>query len=385
MGRRPAPYAVAVSLSIEALRAQGRSMAVPWWGVPLAIAVVSRLFSLSLLVIGIGLSHSSQVRGDGLTLMDGQWYLDIATTGYHAAGIAAPFGTFHDFAFFPLWPALIALVTRVLPIEPGIVAVVGANVLFCAGAVAFWRLGQRRFGAGAATRGLAFLSFGPAAYIFSLAYSESLFLALAAIALATPVTSRARAVLAAVTQLVRLPGFAISATALATLRAAPRRSLLVLLAAPAAFVAWWCYIAWLTGDPAGYVEGTPSWWAAMGAPAGLFSWRPLWDDAMLRGVVGDVASPLAIVILVAILGAAGLRLWLTAAQRDLGWYCMAVIVPTLLFAHWEQWPRHTVLAIPAFLVLGGWANARGRDVLLVLFAVLQVVFVMQVTYGMMTP
>jgi hypothetical protein len=375
-----------VSASLVGVVGRVRPVVSPWWTVPLGIAFVSRLFSLAWLLLGISIAPQHHQPGNGLIVLDAWWYTEIAQNGYHAQGmLEGGFGMYHDFAFFPGWPALIAMLSRVLPLDTGLVALLAANALFCVGAVLVWRFARPRFGERTANWGLALLAFSPAGYVFSMAYAESLFLVVAALALATPIASRSRAGLAALAQVIRLPGFAISATALVTLRAQPRRSLLVLISAPLVFAAWWLFIAYLTGDPLGYMQGTPSWWRIMGAPTGLFSWQPLAQDAIARSDWDDLGSPIAVICLLAILVGAGLFMLLQRERRDLGIYCLTLIAPTLLLAHWEHWPRHSVLAFPAFMLLAERLPHNPRLVLLVAFAVVQAVFVLQVTHLMMTP
>jgi hypothetical protein len=375
-----------VSASFVGVVGRARPVVTTWWAVPLGIAFASRLFSLAWLLIGITISPLKHEPGGGLIVLDAWWYTQIAQTGYHAEGmLEGGFGMYHDFAFFPGWPTLIALLSRLLPLETGLIALLAANALFCVGAVLVWRFARTRFGERAATWGLALLAFSPAGYVFSMAYAESLFLVVAALALATPIASRSRAGLAALAQVIRLPGFAISATALVTLRSAPRRSLLVLLAAPIVFGIWCLFIWYLTGDPLGYLQGTPSWWRIMGAPTGLFSWQPLSQDAVARGDWDDLGSPLAVICLLTILVGAGVWMLLQRDRRDLGIYCLTLIAPTILLAHWEHWPRHSVLAFPAFILLAERLRHYPRLALLCAFAVVQAVFVLQVTHLMMTP
>ena len=114
--------------------------------------------------------------------------------------------------------------------------------------------------------------------------------------------------------------------------------------------------------------------------SGLWSWQPLMQDAIARSDWDDLGSPIAVMCLIAILVGAGLVLLLQRQRRDLGIYCLTLIAPTLLFAHWEQWPRHSVLAFPAFMLLAERFRRWPRMVLLVAFGVLQVVFALQVTH-----
>jgi hypothetical protein len=374
-----------VSAWVGIVRGRALPSVAPWWAVPLVIALASRAFSLGWLAMGLGVTPDAPFRQEGLTLLDGRWYLSIAASGYHAAGVPGPNGTFHDFAFFPGWPALVALLTRALPVAPDVAAPILSNLLACLAMVAIWRVGAARWGPRSATRGLALFAFSPAAYVLSVAYSEALFLLVAALAIAAPAASGGRVALTALAQTVRLPGFAIGVTGLATLRRAPGRSLALLAVGPVVFGLWCVAIAWLTGDPLGYLRGTPSWWAAMGVGSGPLSLRPALDDALVQGRLVALVSPIAALSVLAILVVASVALLRLREHRDLGAYCLAAILPTLLLAHWEQWPRHALLAFPAFLWLGDRLDDRARTAMILLFGAVQVLFVLQVTHRALTP
>jgi hypothetical protein len=119
--------------------------------------------------------------GDGapilrsLTAWDGWWYLGIARNGYHVAPIV---DGYHDYAFLPLWPALIRVFSWPWPAYAGLVSVILANALFIVGLVLLARLGERVVGRGRALVGAALLAVLPFSAVFSMAYGESLFLCL---------------------------------------------------------------------------------------------------------------------------------------------------------------------------------------------------------------
>jgi len=71
----------------------------------------------------------------------------------------------------------------------GITSVVLANLLFVLAAVLLWRLLADRLDPSAATHAIALLAFSPPAYVFSLAYSESLFLLIAVMFFFAPASS----------------------------------------------------------------------------------------------------------------------------------------------------------------------------------------------------
>lgn len=301
---------------------------------------------------------------------DGQWFLSIASSGYHATPLV-PIGDggYVDFAFFPAWPLLVRLASfGFLPLEP--VSVILANLLFVGAMIPTYRwfvvlVRDER----AAARGLGLFAFGPAAYVFSLAYSESLFVLLVAWTMFTFRHHVFGPVLAFTAQLTRLTGSAISLGVAARAAVSRRwgwRPLVTVAAGPAAFTAWIGFVAWLTQDPAGYLRGSPSWYRVSGSTAGLAS--------VIEGF--GAISPYFVISLIAIVAvtAASVR----ALQLDLeaGVYAVLSVGATILFANWVNMPRHALVALPAFAVLGRWMGAgrRGR-VVVALAAAGQVILV----------
>ena len=114
---------------------------------------------------------------------DSQWYLHIAQYGYHPASIQppVPVGGHHDFAFFPGWPLVIRIISLngALPMHG--LAVIAANLFFVLAAITAYQLFADRFNEQTALWGTLLLCFNPAAYVFSMAYTESLFVLLAAL------------------------------------------------------------------------------------------------------------------------------------------------------------------------------------------------------------
>lgn len=324
---------------------------------PFLLALASRLLFCSVLLAGAADAPAADAAFDdslasrAFLAWDGWWYASIATTGYHAAPLVAHY---HDFAFFPLWPALLAAGTAVLPV--GIAAALLANGLFVVAVLVAYRAFAPAFGRERTLGGLALLSFGPAAYVFSLGYSESLFLLLVALAF-VPALRRLRPAIAFLASFTRLTGPALSAMAIAgplAERRRPTRDELVLLAAgPLAFLAWCAVIAWITGDPLGYLRGSPAWYAGSGLPTGVISFvAPLVvpEEAALRlAAAAALALPLA-----------GTLVLLRERRWEMATYCVAALVPTLLFATWSSMPRHALIALPAWIALAPERPRRVR-------------------------
>lgn len=342
--------------------------------VPLSIGIGSRVISVALLAIFGSQSTGGWPRytdaESAFAAWDGQWFLAIAADGYHAAPLT-PIGDggYHDFAFFPLWPLLVRVASLgVLPVE--LVAVLLANGLFTAATIPVYRLFQIMTGEdAAAARGVTLLAVGPAAYVWSMAYSESLFLLLAAWALITAASRLRRPWLIALAQLTRLTGSALSVAIL--VRCWARRGvsgleLASIAAGPVAFLAWVAWVGWLTGDPTGYLQGSPAWYQLTGASAGLAS---LWEGALNISPYFVVAA-----ITTAAVGWGAVRS--LSVDIELGTYAVTSVAATVLLANWVNMPRHALVAVPAYAVLGRWLPAGRAGLAIVGLAVIgQVVLV----------
>jgi hypothetical protein len=150
---------------------------------PIAAIAASRLVVLLAAVLAEGTVGRNPFLTSGdsapilrsLTAWDGWWYLGIARAGYHVAPIV---DGYHDYAFLPLWPAIIRVFSWPWPAYAGLVSVVLANALFIVGLALLVRLGERVVGRERALVGASLLTLLPFSAVFSMAYGESLFLCL---------------------------------------------------------------------------------------------------------------------------------------------------------------------------------------------------------------
>jgi hypothetical protein len=101
----------------------------------------------------------------------GRWdaihYVDIAASGYY--------GT--DMAFFPLFPALIALLGKLIG-NHLVAGLVISNAALFVGLLYFYKLVEHQYNRHVARRAIFYISIFPTAIFFSAVYTESLFLAL---------------------------------------------------------------------------------------------------------------------------------------------------------------------------------------------------------------
>ncbi|MFZ5853226.1 MAG: mannosyltransferase family protein [Chloroflexota bacterium] len=290
--------------------------------------------------------------GDGapilrsLTSWDGWWYLGIVRDGYHAAPLV---NGYHDYAFFPLYPLLVRALSFPWPQFAGLVAVVLSNVLFVAALVLLVRLGRVVLGDERASRGAVLLAISPFAAVFSMAYSESLFLVLALAAfLAVERDRRARSgLLLGLAAFTRLQGAVLVLPLWLVLFLRDgrrlRRSQAWLLAGPLAGAVFLGFVAVLTGS-AGAYGGAQGAWGRVGAgvsPAG--------------GSIAQAFSPYQAALLVTLLFAVFLLVYLRPDRIPVPYALVPIIYLGLLLSSGllESVGRHVSSAFPNAWLLAG--------------------------------
>jgi len=207
-----------------------------------------------------------------LTGSDSVYLLGIARDGYHAEPV---FRAFRDWAFFPLYP----LVTRAFSVltlgELALAGVLVSNLAFVAALAVLYALAIRHLEHDRAVRSLAFLALAPGAVAFAMAYTDSLFLLLAAGAFLAAEQRRwwMMAVLYGLATLTRLQGILLGIP-LAILIAGSNmptpdgwRSLIAwrttrlawLATGPLAFGVFAAYLGTTFGDPLGMFTAQRAW------------------------------------------------------------------------------------------------------------------------------
>lgn len=197
---------------------------------------------------------------------DSVFFLRIAEHGYDA-------GSHADAAFYPLYPALVAIAGRLLGghyVLGGIVISLAA----CLGAFCLlFRLAESHLGAEGARRAVLYLAVFPMALFLGAVYSESLFLflALGSFALASRGRFLAAGGVAGLALLTRVTGLALlPALALIALRASNRtRALAELTVAPALGLLYPLLLWRDVGDPLAFVHDQGTWHRHL-SPAGPF-------------------------------------------------------------------------------------------------------------------
>jgi len=197
-----------------------------------------------------------------LTVFDGRYYLGIAAAGYHAAPV---YGSYVDYAFFPLYPALVRLASLLTIGNVDLAGVLVANGAFGAALVALYALSIRHLSREDALWSLVFLALAPGAVAFGLAYTDALFLLLAVGAFLAAENRRlaVMGLLFALATLTRPPGILLGLPLLVLILRDPelraRRSWAWLLLGPVALAGFAAHTWALTGDPLAWLHAQALW------------------------------------------------------------------------------------------------------------------------------
>ncbi|GGR06519.1 membrane protein [Streptomyces cinereoruber] len=235
----------------------------------LALGGYAATRAIGLVVLAIAAAATGE---DGLHRLKGRWdsvwYVRIAEHGYGYETVL-PNGDVHsDLAFFPLLPLLERALSAVLPLDA---AGAGLLVSWTAGLVAAW--GIFKCGAhalGPRTGVLLAVLWGvyPTAFVQSMAYTETLFTALAAWSLYAVLRDRwiLAGLLCAAAGLTRPTAVALIAalgiTALAALvrdRRLPARTVAGVLLAPLGWLGYIVYVGVRQDSPTAYFEVQAAW------------------------------------------------------------------------------------------------------------------------------
>ncbi|MFF5450250.1 hypothetical protein ACFY40_03245 [Streptomyces sp. NPDC012950] len=199
---------------------------------------------------------------------DSVWYVRIAEHGY-GYEVTLPNGDVHsDLAFFPLLPALERGLSAVLPLDA---AGAGLLVSWTAGLAAAWgvfRCGAHAFGPRTGVLLAVLWGVYPTAFVQSMAYTETLFTALAAWSLYAVLRDRwiLAGLLCVAAGLTRPTAAALIAalgiTALAALvrdRRLPARTVAGVLIAPLGWLGYVVYVGMREDSPTAYFEVQAAW------------------------------------------------------------------------------------------------------------------------------
>lgn len=237
-------------------------------GLALAVCAAVRLTGLAVLT-----AWSTLAGNDAHRLLsrrwDSLWYARVAEQGY-GWEVVLPDGTVHsNLAFFPLLPWLERLGSWLTPLAAPDVGLVVSALASLAAAWGIYAVAERLYGAVAGVTAVALWAVLPVGIVQSMAYSESLFTALAAWALYALLRERwvVAGLLASLAGLTRPVGMAVTAAVLLGVALAARRErrLTPAMAAGALLspLGAGAYVLWVgarTGDPLfGYLSVQEGW------------------------------------------------------------------------------------------------------------------------------
>lgn len=288
-----------------------------------------------------------------LTSWDGWYYLGIVRDGYQATPVS---GDYSNVAFPPLYPALIRALSAPIPGSEGIVAILVANVAFLAALSLLIQLGRPYLGLRRAKLAAALLIIYPFASVFTMAYTESLFLLLmlAAFVAAERGQPMRSGVAFALAVLCRLQGIALLLPlAIILLRQngwRPQPSTAWLLLGPLAGVAFLLFVASVTGSSTGYLDAQQAW-----GREGL-------GGAAADGTIAAMFTPYQAALLVTLLASVFLLVFVRADRmRPEYWLVPALFIAAELSSgSLEAVGRITMLAFPFVWIIANRGGAVRR-------------------------
>ena len=300
-----------------------------------------------------------------LARYDAGWYRRIALKGY---GRTAPTAGMSEHVFFPLYPALVAAVSRVLSADPFPAGMAVSLAALAAASVLFVAEGTRRADERSALRALVFLLLFPTSFFLASTYAESLFLLLALLAFDAV---RRRAWIAAclfgfLAGLTRLPALALALPlAIAAAGRDPAgpaaepsspgrlrilRGALVGLAPVAAVLLWVFGIGWYTGEPFLYFRLQEAWQRAASPLAGLARWGVALPERIARGDLRDHPAFLIDYLDAALFLVIGVFQVRRRRWSDAAWTAGALLLPASTGIS-ASLSRYVVVVYPAFYAI----------------------------------
>jgi hypothetical protein len=256
------------------------------WGAIVLVWLVSESY-------GNPLDHSDPRSHDGGYLLDALarwdtgWLLGIADKGYSLDP--------HAYAFFPLYPALVGVLGRVL-LRNFLLAAAILSLAACAGSfLLLHRLAVRLIGAEAASRAVLYLAVFPTTLFLGVAYTESLFLLLTigAFLLAERRQWLGAGLVTGLAILTRLSGVALLVSLpLLVWKGSDRRRALVQLASALPVAALYPLYLWIrAGDPFIFMSAQHKGWGRQLADLGPLTGIGRGLYAGLQGVRQLIAGP----------------------------------------------------------------------------------------------
>jgi hypothetical protein len=160
-------------------RARARLALLAASGVALGVFAVARLAGLAVLAMAAWARDQQPLALLGRS-WDSVWYLGIAAHGYGRTLFFQPGVVHSDLAFFPLYPALVRMVTAVTPLGGGAAGLLVSWLAAGVAACGIYAVGARLYGPGTGTVLVALWGLLPHSVVLSMAYTEPVLTAFAA-------------------------------------------------------------------------------------------------------------------------------------------------------------------------------------------------------------
>lgn len=370
------------------------------WTSWLAVVV---LFVLSRVPAIIGFLAAQRAEGVPASLVaaqqrwDGWWYLYLAEFGYPSDLNLPDRPNYGPWGFFPTWPMIIRVVSRVLHVDHAVAGLVVASLFGVALALVLRRFAARFVGDRTALVVVALFLFFPGAVVLSVPYTEAAFLFFAVAALDALV--RERWVIASLAVFgaccIRSTGVAVLAAVVVQLvivgrrwwmseprRAVPWLAALPLAAGAVGFALSFGYAYVRTGRPLIWLEAQRQWNQTLDFGIELIS---RFGGAIV-GTEPDRINylvMLASLVLFVVLVALGIRFW-----RVLPWpviaYAVVLLGSVFLYSNVGPRPRMLLSIVPLFVLVGlavtTWRPRIVVPIVLVAFAALSGYYAFAIMY-----
>lgn len=356
----------------------------PWWAKVIVVFIVSRIVTTTLLLVFAAGQQPNSWTGanpgyfDYAAIWDGHWYYIISVVGYPTQLPMTLDGHVGEsaWAFMPAYPSLVRLVMLVTTLDFPVAAVIVSFAFALGAALVFYRLMNRILPGGTALFAVVLFCFAPLSPVLQVAYAESMYTFLIALALYLLMARR---------YLVLLPVVAVMSLT--------RPSGLAFALAMAMHVAWrfwqarrgrepfpvrerwasvgvalfsglmgvaWIGIAWaLTGSPTAYTDTELAWRAAYVGYQQLLPFTPWLQAAGFWGPWFGMPVPLLVAIL-AVVVAGFFALLFTPAVKRLGPDLRFWIASYALYLLAVFFPQSSTfrLLVPEFPLLGALAQPK---------------------------
>lgn len=353
---------VAAGLTEEAPAPRGAGQALR--ALPPVVTALAAFVAVRLVVL-LTLALVARERGRSLDTVlakwDAQWYRGIAENGYGFTKVHEDGRLLADYAFFPLYPSLERVVSATTGLGANRAGLLVSAVASVAAAWGIFAVADHLYGHRVGVLATVLWAALPVGVVESMAYTESLFTALAAWSLHAVLTGRwvVAGALACLAGLTRPTGAAVVAAVVVSAalhhRRAPRpgwRPLLAALVAPLGLVGYLAWVGHQVGRPAGYFDVVSGWGNGFDGGADFGQWLA----GLLTGP-SPVAGVLALVGVAALVGLYAVCVRQHQPVPLLVFAGVLVVLALTTSGYFGSKPRYLVPAFPLLLPPARWLAA----------------------------